>query len=332
MGHGMYSGLTSLVQASSAAAHAANCLPDLPAIVRDTYWTQVIYHNSRQELGKTTTMLMDDVRSRLELIESASGDKRTFRTVEELSANVKGARLSEVLESLNVAWPDDKVIDAVASTNILSVGVDVSRLGLMIIKSQPKATAEYIQASSRVGRDPKRPPGVVIALYAANRPRDRSHYESFQSYHQSLYRTVEPTSVTPFSPPARERTLHAALVLALRHLMGWEDAEDVQRFDPSDPSVRSIVSALKDRIRRACRDDEWAEIDLHIDALLEEWRRAITVAGSKLRFSTGGRTHHNLLGPFPVDGKAGAEAVWPTLNSMRHVDGEVRFAPLAGND
>jgi hypothetical protein len=332
MGHGMYSGLTSLVQASSAAAHAANSLPDSPPIVRDTYWTQVIYHNSRQELGKTTTMLMDDVRSRLELIESASDIKRDFRTVEELSANVRGARLTEALEALNVPWPNDDVIDAVASTNIVSVGVDIARLGLMIVKSQPKATAEYIQASSRVGRDPKRPPGVVIALYAANRPRDRSHYESFQSYHQSLYRTVEPTSVTPFSPPARERTLHAALVLALRHLLGWEEAEDVQRFDPNDPDVRSVVSALKDRIRRACRDDEWAEIDVHIDGLLEEWRAAKASEGSKLRFSTGGRTHYNLLGPFPVGPGSASEALWPTLNSMRHVDGEVRFGPLSGSD
>ena len=96
---------------------------------------------------------------------------------------------------------------------------------------QPKATAEYIQATSRVGRDSRRPPGIVITIYAATRPRDRSHYEAFQAYHQALYRAVEPSTVTPFSPPARDRTLHAAIVLTLRHLMDWIESDAAARFE-----------------------------------------------------------------------------------------------------
>ena len=160
------------------------------------------------------------------------------------------------------------MIDVLACTSMISVGVDVSRLGLMIVKGQPKSTAEYIQASSRVGRDNKRPPGVVITLYSANRPRDRSHYENFQSYHQSLYRHVEPVTVTPFAPPARERTLHAALVLSLRHSCGWVIQRDAGLFDLNDPYVREVVEALRERLKSACRADEEQDVERHLKSCL----------------------------------------------------------------
>ena len=105
----------------------------------------------------------------------------------------------DALKELKNSWPNENPVDAIPCTNIISVGVDIGRLGLMIVKGQPKNTAEYIQATSRVGRENKtRPSGVVLTLFASTRPRDRSHYESFQSYHQSLYRLVEPSTVTPF--------------------------------------------------------------------------------------------------------------------------------------
>ena len=285
MGHGLYSSLTSLIQVSAAAAAVSTEIPESQPLARDSYWTQVIYHNSRQELGKTTTMLRDDVRTYLSVLRPDEARRRQFDSIEELSANLKGSQISEAIEGLQVEWPNPAVIDAVACTNMISAGVHIARLGLMIVKGQPKATSEYIQASSRVGRDRRRLPGIVVVLYSATRPRDRSHYETFQPYHQSLYRAVEPATVTPFSPPARDRALHAGLVLALRHTLAWIEPRDAGQFDPTDPDQASIIRVFRTRLLAACREDERAELQMHLDALLSDWARWRDEPGPPLSFS-----------------------------------------------
>lgn len=324
MGHGMYSSLTSLIQVSAAAAFIPSSVPENEPLAHDSYWTQVIYHNSRQELGKTTTMLRDDVRSRLAILQPDETRRRDFDLIEELSANLKGASVSEAIERLQIEWPSDAAIDAVACTNMISVGVDIGRLGLMIIKGQPKSTSEYIQASSRVGRDARRLPGVIVSLYSAMRPRDRSHYETFQSYHSALYRAVEPATVTPYSPPARERALHAGLVLALRHILAWVEPRSAGQFDASDPQQSVIIRRLRDRCLLSCRPDEREEIVAHLERLTQEWTDFINEPGPPASFSDA-RQFRGLLAQFPSDGED-ATGHWPTLNSMRHVDGEVAFA------
>jgi hypothetical protein len=96
---------------------------------------------------------------------------------------------------------------------MLSVGVDVNRLGLMVVNGQPKGTAEYIQATSRVGRFF---PGLVCTVLTWARPRDLSHYETFEHYHATFYKHVEAQSVTPFSPRAMDRGLTGTLLSVMR--------------------------------------------------------------------------------------------------------------------
>lgn len=332
MNNGLYSFITTLVQASGACAQAVKRLDkgaenEAEAFLAiDSYWTQVVYHNSRQELGKTTTMLRDDVGVRLETLEPDKSTRRPFDNIEELSANLKGGEVRKALDNLGVNWPDENAIDALPCTNMISVGVDVSRLGLMIVKGQPKSTAEYIQASSRVGRDRKRPPGIVLTLFSAKRPRDRSHFETFQSYHQALYRLVEPATVTPFASPALDRTLHAALVLAVRQTLGWTDSKDAGRFDPANPDVASTIQLLKDRLKRAClpeQEPEKAEALQRLDELINVWSRNASENRTNLHFGPLRQFPH-LMVHHPA-ARNGVSPPWPTLDSMRHVDGETRI-------
>src|SRR5207245_5365527 len=107
-------------------------------------------------------------------------------------------------------------IDVVLATSMLQVGVDVARFGLMVVTGQPKNTAEYIQASSRVGRETARP-GLVVTLYNWSRPRDLAHFEDFAHYHATFYRQVEALSVTPYARRALDRGTAALVVAAVRH-------------------------------------------------------------------------------------------------------------------
>jgi hypothetical protein len=330
MGTPMYSALTTLIQASAACAAAVSVIAESEknagqgSCARDAYWTQVIYHNSRQELGTTTTRLRDDVKVDLGVLQLNKADERDFNNIQELSANLKGPEVGEAKDKMQIEWPNPDAIDVLACTNMISVGVDIGRLGLMIMKSQPKSTSEYIQSTSRVGRDSSRPPGVVVTVYAANRPRDRSHYESFQSFHQSLYRAVEPVTVTPFAPPALQRTLHAAIVLTLRLIMGWDQDEEAQKFKGNDPHIEKILSRLKIRLLKACKDDEKMDVETGFESIVKDWDRLAGDPTANLIFgsqSAGGDQFTKLLGTFDSDSKA----IWQTLSSMRHVDGETPF-------
>ena len=131
--------------------------------------------------------------------------------VVELTSREPTNRVSEAKQRLENAFTDERHVDVAIATNMISVGLDITRLGLMVVYSQPKTSSEYIQATSRVGRDHQRP-GLVVTLLNINRPRDRSHYERFTAFHESFYRSVEATSVTPFSPRALDRGLAGTLV------------------------------------------------------------------------------------------------------------------------
>ena len=152
---------------------------------------------------------------------------------------------------------------------MIQVGLDVPRLSLMTVIGQPKTTAEYIQASSRVGRQE---PGLVVTIYNPARPRDRSHYEHFRAYHQSLYRFVEPTSITPFAQPVIERALHAVVVALVRALGDAPLDSRPNSPPPNDALLDRIRSVIGKRVSNVDRDQVGAVLE-RFDYVTNEWRR-----------------------------------------------------------
>lgn len=310
-----HTGQTSLIHSAAAVLQAPFEL-GFCSEVMDSYWTVPVYHNSRRELGKTITLSRDDIPERVKVI---SKEPRNIQWVEELSAGVSGSKIPEVLSNLKIAAP--QAIDILPCTNMISVGVDISRLSIMIIGGQPKTTAEYIQASSRVGRNKKLPPGVVLIQYSPNKPRDRSHYENFKGYHQSLYRYVEPTSITPWAKPALERALHASLIAIVR-MTGYLNSNDLAKhFDQNSKEFKKILEVFISRLNDAMDGvsmTERTEVFEYLDKLIEVWTNRISSNDlTHYEAVSSGKQFKPLIKPF--DSKQDTNA-WKTLNSMRNVD------------
>jgi hypothetical protein len=193
----------------------------------DAYMTLLGYFNSLRELGGSRRIVEDEVRTRVQQysrrrrrdpVDTLFSDRTISYEVLELTSRVSTSDVATAKSRLALPFCEDKKVDVALATNMISVGLDIIRLGLMVVLGQPKTSAEYIQATSRVGRDPYRP-GLVVTLLNVHKPRDRSHYERFGMYHATFYRAIEATSVTPFSPRALDRALAAALVAMCRQGM-----------------------------------------------------------------------------------------------------------------
>jgi hypothetical protein len=224
----------------------------------DPYLTVLAYFNALRELGGARRIVEDEIREHV----ANYGDKRrrvvppdapfanrAMRMPLELTSRVSTDEVALAKEQLGRGvrqadgTPDDESIDVALATNMISVGLDITRLGLMVVQGQPKTTAEYIQATSRVGRDSKRP-GLVVTLLNLHKPRDRTHYEHFRAYHGSFYRAVEATSVTPFAPRALDRALAAVVVAAARHYDTALSPPDAVRRLSTHPAVRDVVAGI----------------------------------------------------------------------------------------
>ncbi|MGW6478003.1 helicase-related protein [Streptomyces sp. NPDC055059] len=268
------SAVTPMVEMPEALATRA---PD--AAPRDAYWTLVMYHNSLRELGRTGPLVVDDVNGRLEPRAERLGlPLRTVNSerVLELTSRRGAEELPNDLRALRTRIDESSdAVDVVLSSNMLSVGIDIPRLALMLMVGQPKTTAEYIQATSRVGRGEIK--GVVVTLFRSSRARDRSHFETFRGYHEALYRSVEPTSVTPWSMASRDRSLAGALVALLRHSFTTFASNDAAgRLDLEDARLRGAVERLVDQfLGYVTRSDEVeaAETRSAVWSLLRDWDR-----------------------------------------------------------
>ncbi len=219
----------------------------------EPYMTLVSYFNSLRELGGAIRLMDDDIPARLEQLRTAGLPRRQRPIYEELTSRIKQEQIPHLLRRLERRHDaprtenDPLPLDAVLASNMISVGVDIDRLGLMTVSGQPKTTAEYIQATSRVGRQPWGP-GMVVTIYNWSRPRDLSHYERFRHYHTTLYRNVEAVSATPFSSRALDRGLRGTYVAMTR--LGseeWSPEDGASRFDPDASRVTSVIEAFRRR-------------------------------------------------------------------------------------
>lgn len=284
----------------------------------DGYRTLLAYHNSRRELGRTLTAAQDEVATRIQTIASSPTCVRSLGDPLELSAQMV-ASMTEALGELGRAHTNQRpAVDFVPCTSIISVGVDVDRLGLMMVNGQPKLTSEYIQATSRVGRGEV--PGLVVTLFSPSKPRDRSHYEDFRAYHESIYRHVEPTSVTPYALPARERTLHAALVALIRHVLQWRRFDQAGHVDFESAETKLAISTMINTMKSADAS-EAASLQQLLGDRIEEWKE-FAEANAPLHYDSrqAGAQFFSLLYEF---GKSSGRSLWPTMTSVRNVDAEV---------
>jgi hypothetical protein len=261
----------------------------------DPYMTLLGYFNSLRELGGARRLIEDEVRTQLtgrggrRRVGEATGlfrDRTIAYEPVELTSRVTTDKVSEAKRRLERPFKEKDHVDVAIATNMISVGLDITRLGLMVCFGQPKTSSEYIQATSRVGRDDRRP-GLVVTIFNIHRPRDRSHYERFAAFHESFYRSVEATSVTPFSPRALDRGLAGTLIALarqghlpltpprgateiLRELPRLAFAVDLlaqRAFDTHHDTSSPDARQLSQKVRERCSDllDEWSKIakELH---------------------------------------------------------------------
>ncbi|MFN3352695.1 MAG: helicase-related protein [Brevundimonas sp.] len=288
----------------------------LPAEARDPWSTLVAYFNSLRELGGALVLMQDDVNDTLRLTAKARGEPvRRPASVEELTSRRSQAEIVDMLDRLGRPLGAAGALDVVLATNMLSVGVDVPRLGLMLVNGQPKTMAEYIQATSRVGRGAVA--GLVVSVLNNAKPRDRSHYETFRTWHDALYRNVEATSVTPFASRARDRALHAVLVAVVRHL-----APGMRDTPALTPEAEDAAITLIDRIavRAAAIDPLETEVREELLDRLRRWRRRAPThywrhndPAASLMQSAEDAAARRAAGRTPG-------SAWPTPNTLRGVE------------
>lgn len=339
---------------------AAQKLFDEHGAAAEPYLTLVDYFSATRELAGMRRYLEDDVTTRVSNPDKTSGypRRRTPLKIGELTSRISSQEIGRTLTHL--ASPFDAAIDTtsgraviaaklkageklpgrelpfdvVLATSMLQVGVDVPRLGLMLIVGQPKNTAEYIQASSRVGRESAKP-GLVVTLANRSRPRDIAHYEQFEHYHDTFYANVEALSVTPFSDASLERGLTGLIVSAARVIdstvpldssLSPEVSTGAGRVAHRRSAIDALVEKLVARVAQAGGDDAAAQTESKIVLRLDEWTERSDAQGGALTYARKTLPKQNvtplLVSPEDSIGEDG-DRLFQVANSMREVQPEI---------
>ena len=287
---------------------------------RDPWWTLLVFFNSLRELGTSLSLAQSDIRDYLRVLQHRHGlghkDLRRIRILRELTGRSRRDDVPKAIDELSRPSSSRDVIDMCLASNIIEVGVDIDRLSLLCVVGQPKSTSQYIQVTGRIGRRWHERPGLVVTLLSPSKPRDRSHYERFRSYHERLYAQVEPTSVTPFAAPVLDRALHAVLCAYARQ----SGPANLKPWPVPDALISEARQLLADRVD-LIDPDEAAQLDRTADDRIREWQ-----AWERTDW-TGGSS--SVDGRAPLLRRADewvppdiARVTWPTPTSMRNVDAE----------
>ena len=307
-----------LVRAYAALLQTAGAI-DAEDEVKDPYWTLLGYFNSLRVLGGALLQVRDDVVDRIEVLAEAAGVDPRLDAPEliEMTSRVESSKIPAHLELMGRSMDHIDCVDVVLATNMISVGVDVDRLGLMVVMGQPQSSSEYIQATSRVGR---RHPGLVVTLFNSSKSRDRSHYEEFVPFHQSIYRQVDGSSLTPFAARARDRALHAVLIGMMRaRYPEYRENKGAANVEKLDAKAQPVIQLIVNRVRQVDPDEAVATERVLLQ-IIDDWKRR---AGDvpRLVFSHKGQPDLSLLSNAGQPDAAIADAM-PTMWSLRAVDTE----------
>ena len=283
----------------------------------DPYYTLVGYYNSIRELGGAARLLQDDIPDRIKRLKKKYGmeKQRYLNHKEEITSRMSSYEIPNKLQQLTYPYDSKGCLDTAIATNMIAVGMDVDRLGLMVVTGQPKQNSEYIQATSRIGRTY---PGMVVTVYNPYRPRDLSHYENFTGYHSQLYRFVEGTTATPFSERARDRVLYALIIAALRlkcpDMATNDDAVNINSISAHDIDlVKNMILERLNIIKPIAKQEAENEIDVFID----NWK-FLASRDKPLKYYVWGTEKNNRL--MNTYGEYCTDQEIPVLRSMRDVE------------
>lgn len=288
----------------------------------DGYQTNLGYFNSLRELGQAATWISGNILENLKAMQTRrwrknpkfQGRNPSWISHCELTSRISSAEIPASLKKLEVSLDErSHPVDVCLATNMVSVGVDIPRLALMTIDGQPKTTSEYIQASSRVGRGDN--PGLVFTVYSPTKARDKSHYEDFQRYHSRLYCNVEPTSITPFSAPLRDRAMKALIVALVRQLCPFEERDDPQA--PTEELFKTVEKIILNRASIVDQGEE-ASTSAQVEALLSNWEERMPQ--QYMSKKTEQITPLIMRVDSEVNSSWLKESIWEVPSSMRSVD------------
>jgi hypothetical protein len=308
----------------------------------DPYMTALCYFNALRELGGARRIVEDEVRAntarygadrrRIDPKDAPFAD-RAIREPLEITSRVSTDEVAHAKQRLDAVFgTDGQPVDVALATNMISVGLDILRLGLMVVQSQPKTAAEYIQATSRIGRDHRRP-GLVVVILNMHKPRDRAHFEQFGHFHRSFYRAVEATSVTPWASRALDRALAAIVVAAARHINPGLTEDIAVRELMNQPTTRALVrDAIVDRAPQAAIPGGKAALATLVDDLFDAWIATAdeqTKGGNTFAYARNQSPHRLLHMPLApeIENLSANHQRFVAGRSMRDVEANVTINP-----